>query len=252
MVASAWDDAAARALVKPYLDPLVAEAKRAEHLALVERWLPDLGERRLLKTDLWEEAVGGDELLFTLADRAREAHGIDVSARVVDEARRRGDGLDLRVADLRAIPLADGAVDAVLSTSTLDHLPTTDAYAQALRELRRVLSPGGVLVASADNSANAFDWLLHLAGRTRFVPFDLGPSVSLDELERLVAGAGFEVTDRAHLVPAPRIVATLAVRAARALRGDRGVEAVLALFARLGRRAPNRMASFVAVRAVRR
>jgi SAM-dependent methyltransferase len=243
-------------MAAPYLDPLVAAAKRAEHLALVERWLPDLGDRRLLKTDLWEEAVGGDELLFTLAGRARAAHAIDVSPRVVEvaaaEAERRGASLALHAADLRSIPLADGAVDAVLSTSTLDHLPHVAAYGDALRELRRVLAPGGVLVASADNSANAFDWLLHLAGRTRLVPFDLGPSVTLAQLERLVADAGFEVTDRAHLVPAPRVVATAAVRLARRLRGDRGVEAVLRAFEHLGRRAPARMASFVAVRAVRR
>ncbi|HEX8208480.1 MAG TPA: methyltransferase domain-containing protein, partial [Solirubrobacteraceae bacterium] len=125
-MAAGWDDAAARAMAAPYLDPLVAAAKRAEHLALVDRWLPDLMDRRLLKTDLWEEAVGGDELLFTLAARARSVHAIDVSPRVVEaaaqEARRRGLGdgaaATLATADLRAIPLPDGAVDAVLSTST--------------------------------------------------------------------------------------------------------------------------------------
>jgi hypothetical protein len=47
-------------------------------------------------------------------------------------------------------------------------------------------------------------------------------------------------------------VATVLVRIARRLAGDRGVAAVLRAFAALGRRAPGRMACFVAVRAVRR
>ena len=46
-------------------------------------------------------------------------------------------------ADLEALPFADHAFDVVIHSDTLEHVP--DAM-RALRECRRVLSPGGVLV----------------------------------------------------------------------------------------------------------
>jgi SAM-dependent methyltransferase len=250
-----WDAAAARSRDRPYLDPLVGEAKRRDHLALLDRWLGDRATGRLLKTDLWEEGVAGDELLFTLAARAGQVDGVDLSPAVVEAARaaaaRAGATVALQSADVRTLPYEDGAFDAIVSTSTLDHLPTLDGYAEALAELRRVLAPGGVAVVTADNRRNAFHWLLEAAARVGAVPFALGPAVSTAELVALAERAGLTVTDTAQVVPAPRVVATALVRLARAARGDAGVRRVLALFERLGRRSPERLACFVAIRATR-
>ncbi len=55
-----------------------------------------------------------------------------------------GPGVDI-VADVRAgLPLADGAIDYATSIHVLSDLPWPD-LAPALRELRRVLRPGGVI-----------------------------------------------------------------------------------------------------------
>jgi len=67
---AAWDRAARRAIARPYLDRALADAKQAAHLTLFDGWLPDLQGRTVLKTDLWEEGVAGDELLFSIATRA--------------------------------------------------------------------------------------------------------------------------------------------------------------------------------------
>lgn len=53
----------------------------------------------------------------------------------------RGSGLEL--------PLPDASVDAVVSFETVEHLPTPDLF---LRELTRVLRPGGVLHLSTPNA----------------------------------------------------------------------------------------------------
>lgn len=250
-----WDAAATRSAARPYLDPLVGEAKRRDHLALFDRWLGDRLDGALLKTDLWEEGVAGDELLFTLAGRAREAHGVDLSPAVVAAAQQaadaRGAAVTLQPADVRALPYADGAFDAIVSTSTLDHLPTLEGYAEALVELRRVLAPGGVAVVTADNRRNVLHWLLEAAGRAGAVPFPLGPAVTTEELVALAERAGLHVHDAEPVVYAPRVVATALVRAARAARGDTGVRRVLAAFEALGRRSPERLGCFVAVRATR-
>ena len=59
-----------------YLDPLVAKQKRDEHLALLRAWW-DGGSARVLKTDLFEEANGADELLSAFPVRATIV-GMDV------------------------------------------------------------------------------------------------------------------------------------------------------------------------------
>src|SRR5215208_3058786 len=203
--ADTWDAAADRVVAAPYLDPLMAEAKRRAHLALLDRWLPPLEGARLLKTDLWEEAVGGDELLFTLARRARAATGVDVSPRIVARARRapaaRARTVTLTQADVVGLPFPAGAFDVVVSTSTLDHLDGESEHRAALAELRRVLAPGGTLVVSVDNNDNVGDPLLRLANFLGRVPFPLRDAPSVAALRSLLEDIGFDVRDQAYLVP---------------------------------------------------
>jgi SAM-dependent methyltransferase len=251
-----WDRAARRALDRPYLDPLAAQTKRQAHLALLDRWLPRLADKSLLKTDLWEEGVAGDELLYSLARRANRAYGVDVSPLVVAGARKRAADLQLPVelleSDVIDLPFPSGAVEAVISTSTLDHLDDAAQLRAALLELRRVLAPEGVLVVTIDNRKNIFDWALRGADSIGLVPFPLGAAPCLDELERLLSDSGFRPDCHDYLVPGPRVLSTLAIRLARALgrkRSDRAVSALLRSFEALGRWNPERMSCFLAVRA---
>jgi ubiquinone/menaquinone biosynthesis C-methylase UbiE len=72
--------------------------------------------------------------------------GIDVSARAVEEARRKVAGLPTvgaEVADVQDLPYADGSFDACRADRTLQHVPDVE---RGLSEIRRVLAPGGRLV----------------------------------------------------------------------------------------------------------
>jgi SAM-dependent methyltransferase len=53
------------------------------------------------------------------------------------------------VGDARALPFADRAADAVILFGPLYHLTAREDRLRALREARRVLRPGGVLLAAA-------------------------------------------------------------------------------------------------------
>ncbi len=252
---NSWNQAASSPGARNYLDPRMAAAKRRAHLDLLGRWLPDLASATVLKTDLWEEGMGGDELLFELARRSGHAYGVDVAQSVVERAQgldRRNGNTSLIQADVRHLPLEDGSVDAVVSTSTLDHLPQL-ARSAALEEMRRVMRPGGVLVITGDNASNVGDPLLRAAARLGLVPFPLDDSVSLTDLERLATDAGFECDRAAYLVHGPRLITTASVRMLRRLGGsDRAVDRLLGGYAAAGRRAPRQMAAFVALRATAR
>jgi SAM-dependent methyltransferase len=74
--------------------------------------------------------------------------GADPDPDALALARRKAEraGLDLRLdkAYAQSLPYADGSVDRVLSSLMLHHVPE-DAKVGALREVRRVLAPGGSL-----------------------------------------------------------------------------------------------------------
>ena len=92
---------------------------------------------------------GGGVTLPMLLERAARVTGIDRAQDMVDAARSRhasavGDGrLELLAGDVLQLPLADDAVDRVLTVNTVYFWRD---LAPALGEVRRVLAPGGRLV----------------------------------------------------------------------------------------------------------
>jgi SAM-dependent methyltransferase len=88
-----------------------------------------------------------------LAVRGYEVVGADLSpkaaARAVVEASARGVALRALASDMRTLPFADSSFDVVLAAdNALPHLLTSDDVLGALREMRRVLRPGGRLIIS--------------------------------------------------------------------------------------------------------
>jgi SAM-dependent methyltransferase len=114
---------------------LVLDAQHAR-LAAVLRLGPD--------TRLLDVGCGVGHLLQWLARHTAPAqsHGVDLSLNSLRSARAGGTPR-LCCADAAALPYADASFDAVVCNGSAHHLPDLSA---ALRELRRVLRPGGRLV----------------------------------------------------------------------------------------------------------
>ena len=86
-----------------------------------------------------------------LLAREAEAVGVDLSPAAIAAARREhGEEAEFAEGDLGALPFGEAAFDAVVCFEALTHLADPAA---ALAELRRVLRPGGLLLASAPNPA---------------------------------------------------------------------------------------------------
>lgn len=126
-------------------------------------------------SDVIELGSGPGELALEIARRLPEAAvvGVDLAPAMVDAATRRARDHDLAdrvrfvLADAARIPLPDQTFDLAVSTLSLHHW--TDPAA-VFGEIARTLRPGGVALV-----------------------YDLRPfTYSADELERFVAGSGFE------------------------------------------------------------
>src|SRR5262249_19233604 len=135
--------------------------------------------------------------------------------------------------DVRRLGLRSETFDVVFSPSTLDHFARTDQIVLALRELRRVLRPGGRLLLTLDNPRNPILRVRHRlyrpSGRgSRLMPFAMGATVGRGRLVAALEIAGFEVLDSRHVVHTPRVVGLWlgewAARAGHARVGDRLVE----------------------------
>ena len=149
---SFWDDVGANF---PSLKGAVSTAYYFDcERWLFETYLPKLRDLVVFKTDLWDEAKN-TEILRWAADHGARPMGVDVSIDVVREAGRvlRAHRPGFVVGDVRAIPFREGAVDAVYSMGTIEHF---EEYAQAVREIFRVLKPGGTAIVGVPNKLDPF------------------------------------------------------------------------------------------------
>lgn len=97
-------------------------------------------------------ACGTGALVAAAAQRGAEVIGMDFAPTMIAEARRRHPGLDFRVGDAEAIPLADASVDAVTCSFGLLHMERPD---RVLAEISRILRPATGRVALTAWTSNA-------------------------------------------------------------------------------------------------
>ncbi len=116
-------------------------------------------------------------------------HGIDASpgmiARAREKARKAGVDVTFTLGIAEHLPFEDGRFDVVLSTLMLHHLPRA-ARRQCLGEVRRVLRPGGRVLAVDFGTASG-------ARRRLIEHFHRHGRVEVHELVELLGNAGFEV-----------------------------------------------------------
>jgi SAM-dependent methyltransferase len=110
--------------------------------------------REELSGSVLEVGCGAGRISGYLLALAREFHGVDVSSQMVAECQRRYPDGDFSHGDVRDLTgFADGSREAVIAGWNLLDVLDDQERRQALREITRVLVPGGVLVMSSHNRA---------------------------------------------------------------------------------------------------
>jgi SAM-dependent methyltransferase len=131
-----------------------------------------------------------------LAEVAARVLALDLDPTTAAHVARRYSGTGVARANLVALPVRDGSVDAVVSLQVIEHLWEQERF---LRECSRVLRPGGTLMLSTPNR------LTFSPGRdTPLNPFHTR-ELSAAELAGLVRDAGFADVEVHGLHHGPRL-----------------------------------------------
>ncbi len=186
----------------------------AVNLKLVQNWWPDEPVEYVLKTDLFDEALG-EGMYPYMYSNAKFVTGIDLSDTVVAAVQEKRLNMQTAVADVRRLPFRSNKVDLIISNSTLDHFKSLSDISIALDELYRVLRPGGRMLLTLDNLRNPIIALRQvlpsgLTSTLDLVPYYVGPTYGPRGLSRAVLNARFRITDTASLMHCPRLIAVAA------------------------------------------
>jgi SAM-dependent methyltransferase len=198
-VARSWPDLWAAASTQYY--------RRCE-IALVDRYLGDARGKSVLKLDLWNEAVN-TRLLQWIESRGARVFGIDLSGITAGRARRNflGEARSgyFAQADIRGLPFAESSFDFVYTMGTIEHVRE---YELAIREVRRVLKPGGTALIGVPHKWDPFlrplvVWILE---RFDLYPYSPERSFGASELRAVVERNGLTVEERTGLLFVPGVV----------------------------------------------
>lgn len=142
--------------------------------------------------EVGDVGCGTGRLAPWLSAQGLAPHGVDLSPRMVEVARREQPGVPFEVADVRALPFADASLAGVVCWYSLMYLPPADRPV-AFAELARVVHPGGYLATGF----KAGDDRRRRGGRASGlgIAFDVWWHSPEEVRERLEA-AGFEVVFR--------------------------------------------------------
>ncbi len=179
---------------------------------LMDRWIGNSKGGIILKTDLYDEAISSHGLIPLCGQKCERVIGIDVSFGVAMAARRRMIRECVVCTDVRDLAFGSDSFDQVISNSTLDHFSHKKDIIVSLKELWRIMKPGGTLIITLDNPSNPVVFLRNLSPYRLLklfgiIPFYMGVTLSKPQLIRILESSGFTVLDSTAIVHSPRILA---------------------------------------------
>ena len=181
---------------------------RACEIELLNREVGSLAGKKILKLDLWNEAIN-TRILAWMKSQGADVYGMDLSHVVTTRAKNtsRSEGADLSLAraDIREVPFRSSSFDLVYTMGTIEHIPE---YAQALAEINRVLKPGGRAIIGVPYKWDIFLRPLLVMALESIGKYPYAPekSFSARALKREVEASGLVVRKRTGILIIPGIL----------------------------------------------
>lgn len=147
-----------------------------------------------------EVGCGHGDFSIHLSRSVQSVTGVDFSPMAINIAKKKGStqgsSAHFQIEDAQALSFQDNTFDIVFSCECLEHIPNP---AKALKEMARVLKPGGHLLLTTENYSNAMllYWAMALLRRR---PFNSGSGPQPIEnfflfwrVRKMISDSGFRV-----------------------------------------------------------
>jgi len=170
------------------------------HKPLDRELLDQFAERVRDAGTACDMGCGPGQVARYLHERGVEVCGVDLSPAMVERARRLTPGVDFQKGDMLSLDVADGTWAGIAAFYSLIHIPREEVP-RALRELRRVLQPGGVLLVAfhiGDETIHLDEWW----GQKVCVDFHF---FRTEQMSGWLRAAGFEVEEIIEREPYPEV-----------------------------------------------
>src|SRR5258706_10276051 len=141
-----------------------------EHKPLDRELLDRLAADAHTRGPICDMGCGPGQVAHYLHERGARVLGVDLSPRMVELARQLTPGVEFRQGNMLALDVDEAAWGGIAAFYSIIHIPR-DQVADALRELRRALRPGGLLLLA-----------FHLGQEIRHLDERWGKQVSVDFL----------------------------------------------------------------------
>jgi demethylmenaquinone methyltransferase / 2-methoxy-6-polyprenyl-1,4-benzoquinol methylase len=186
--------------------PIYDVMNRAMTVGLDRRWRAETARAVVIPGDrVLDACCGTGDLALAALKAGGRVTGVDFSERMLERARAKSEAIEWVCADALALPLADASFEAATVGFGVRNL---DDLERGLRELRRVLVPGGRLAILEITRPRGplrpfyrlwFDGLVPLAGKLlpggsayTYLPASVRRFPDAEDLAELLRRGGFE------------------------------------------------------------
>ena len=161
-----------------------------EHKPMDREWLARLAATVGTPGPICDLGCGPGHVARYLHEQGAQVLGVDLSPRMIEQARQLNDGIEFRVGNMAALEVADESWSGIAAFYSIIHILPTQ-IAAVLREFWRVLRPGGEVLLA-----------FHVGDEVRHVDRLWEQQVSLDFIfyqrawiEEHLRAAGFEIVE---------------------------------------------------------
>ena len=161
-----------------------------DHKPMDREVLDHFAQRVAEKGKVCDLGCGPGQLVRYLHERGADVLGVDLSPAMVEEARRANPDIEFTQGDMRALDIPDDSLAGIAAFYCIIHIARDDVTG-VLRELKRVLQPGGLLLLAfqlGDQVVHRDEWW----GRPVSIDFTFFAS---EEMAGYLRDAGFEIDE---------------------------------------------------------
>jgi ubiquinone/menaquinone biosynthesis C-methylase UbiE len=131
-------------VAKEYVETFSGEhEKKPKDREILRRFAQEIGDRRLV----WDFGCGSGQTTGYLKNLGIEISGLDLSEKILEQARTLHPDLNFRKGNILELEFADDSIAGVVAFYAIVHF-TEEQVGTAFREVFRVLQPGGIFLCT--------------------------------------------------------------------------------------------------------